>query len=456
VAASGLPEQPPKLKNRRSRPSGHAGRMGADPEGGGRVVTPPLEVTPATPGDHHTAFEGMMQEPGRHLITSDEVLEQAASDFGHQTYKRPKAVARPRTVADLRELVHLAAAASLSLRPRGGGHSLDGQSTIDGGILIDMSAMNHVEQVSTTTVRAQAGATWRQVLSRTLPLGLAPPVVVDYLDLTVGGTLSVGGISGATHRHGWAVDNVRRARVITYNGDLEDVGDNDPLLTEVLGGQGDHGIIADATFDLVPAPKRVTTRRMIFRDADALLSTQAHLVNLEACVHVDGRLHLEGGSWVYTVDATVASTDLALDDLLLPVPPLASYTTSMSTQQFFSRADAGVQALKERGAWWGAPHPRRSFLFPYGSAHEVIPLVLEEIDSDLGPGGFVNLYALDGDRARSPFVLAPSGDLVVLLGVQRTVPTADNAALSRMQESNDVLDALIRRAGGVVYPVTRA
>ena len=39
--------------------------------------------------------------------------------------------------------------------------------------------------------------TWRSVLDATLKQGLAPPVLTNYLGLTVGGTISVGGIGGS-------------------------------------------------------------------------------------------------------------------------------------------------------------------------------------------------------------------------------------------------------------------
>jgi cytokinin dehydrogenase len=36
----------------------------------------------------------------------------------------------------------------------------------------------------------------------TLAEGRTPPVFTDYIDLPIGGTLSVGGFGGATHHYG--------------------------------------------------------------------------------------------------------------------------------------------------------------------------------------------------------------------------------------------------------------
>jgi FAD/FMN-containing dehydrogenase len=54
-------------------------------------------------------------------------------------------------------------------------------------------------------VVVDAGAKWSEVLAATLPQGLTPPVLTDYLELSVGGTLVVGGIGGTTSRYGMQI-----------------------------------------------------------------------------------------------------------------------------------------------------------------------------------------------------------------------------------------------------------
>lgn len=56
---------------------------------------------------------------------------------------------------------------------------------------------------------------WIEVLNKTLELGLTPVSWTDYLYLTVGGTLSNGGISGQTFRFGPQITNVQEMDVIT-------------------------------------------------------------------------------------------------------------------------------------------------------------------------------------------------------------------------------------------------
>ena len=56
---------------------------------------------------------------------------------------------------------------------------------------------------------------WIEVLNKTLELGLTPVSWTDYLYLTIGGTLSNGGISGQTSRYGPQISNVLELDVIT-------------------------------------------------------------------------------------------------------------------------------------------------------------------------------------------------------------------------------------------------
>ena len=64
------------------------------------------------------------------------------------------------------------------------------------------------------------GTRWLDLLAQTIPQGGTPPVLVDFLELTVGGTLSVGGIGSQAFRFGPQVDNVLELQVVTGEGEL--------------------------------------------------------------------------------------------------------------------------------------------------------------------------------------------------------------------------------------------
>src|SRR4051812_28904056 len=58
--------------------------------------------------------------------------------------RRPAAIVRARNAADVASVVRIAAEHDTLLAVRSGGHSLPGFSTCDDGIVLDLSAMNHI------------------------------------------------------------------------------------------------------------------------------------------------------------------------------------------------------------------------------------------------------------------------------------------------------------------------
>ncbi|MGK4590764.1 FAD-binding protein [Amycolatopsis sp. w19] len=132
------------------------------------------------------------------ILTGDAALSVAGQDWGKLIHARPGLVVRPASVTDVAVVLRFAAARGLPVAARGAGHSPYGQGQVEGGIVLDMTSLPPRRVVTGDLVSVDAGARWREVLETTLPHGLAPPVLTDYLELTVAGTLVVGGIGGAT------------------------------------------------------------------------------------------------------------------------------------------------------------------------------------------------------------------------------------------------------------------
>lgn len=156
------------------------------------------------------------------LTTASSSVESAATDFGHVTKIFPSAVLNPSSVQDITDLIKLSfdSQPSFPLAARGHGHSLRGQAAAKGGVVVNMRSMVNRDRgikVSRTGLYADVDGAWLwiEVLNKTLELGLTPVSWTDYLYLTVGGTLSNGGISGQTFRYGPQISNVLEMDVIT-------------------------------------------------------------------------------------------------------------------------------------------------------------------------------------------------------------------------------------------------
>jgi cytokinin dehydrogenase len=91
---------------------------------------------------------------------------------------------------------------------------------VRGGIVADMSRLRSIGPVRGDRVVVEAGAKWSELLARTLARGKTPPVLTDYLELSVGGTLAVGGVGGTSMSLGVQTDHVLQLEVVTGDGEL--------------------------------------------------------------------------------------------------------------------------------------------------------------------------------------------------------------------------------------------
>jgi len=89
---------------------------------------------------------------------------------------RPALIVRCAGTADVADAVKFARKYGLLAAVRGGGHSVAGHSSCDGGMIIDLTRMRGVDlDAGTRVVRVQGGAVWGDVDRETQAFGLVVP-----------------------------------------------------------------------------------------------------------------------------------------------------------------------------------------------------------------------------------------------------------------------------------------
>ena len=382
----------------------------------------------------------------------------AAEDFGHCVHAEPEAVLTPGSPAEVQEAMAYAAARGLGIAARGAGHSTYGQGQVAGGIVLDMTELGAVHEVEAGHAVADAGALWSQVVAATLARRRTPPVLTDYLGTTVGGTLSVGGIGGASHRYGLQTDTVLALEVVTGTGALVrcSATENRDLFNCVRGGLGQFGVIVRATMRLVPTFDSTRWYKFWYDDLTAFLSDQARVVREGLFDHVQGRiLAAEGGSWRYRLDlARHFAAGHAPDDRAL----LRGLRYERGTERvedlahpdFLGRLADGERQLQETGEWFH-PHPWLNLLMP---ARVIEPFVRHVLDGltqdDIGGSGLVLVYPVPAETLRTPFIRKPAGETAFLFALLRTALPGEEGS---MIAGNRRIYEQALAAGGVAYPV---
>src|SRR4051794_15050719 len=192
-------------------------------------------------------FTGELIEPGHGTA-----YEQARRVWTGSIDRRPAAVARCHDGDDVAAAVTASIELGLPLAVRGGGHSMAGHSTCDGGIVVDLSPMRAV-RVDPVARRARVagGALLGDLDEATQEHGLAVPAGQVSHTGVAGLTLG-GGVGYLMRKHGLTIDSLRAATVVTAGGEQVRAGDEDnaDLFWALRGGGGNFGVVTEFDFEL--------------------------------------------------------------------------------------------------------------------------------------------------------------------------------------------------------------
>ncbi|XP_047324786.1 cytokinin dehydrogenase 5-like [Impatiens glandulifera] len=371
-------------------------------------------------------------------------VKAVSSDFGGVKTAEPLAVLHPASADDVARLVKAAYESThgFTVSARGHGHSINGQAQTSNGVVVDMgaAARGHRSKVfeEFMYVDVWGGELWIDVLKSTLEYGLAPKSWTDYLYLTVGGTLSNGGISGQAFNHGPQINNVHELDVVTGKGELLTCSDetNSQLFHAVLGGLGQFGIITRARISLEPAPQMVRWIRVLYSNFSAFTHDQEYLISLHGRPdthkfdYVEGFVIVDEGlvnNWrssffspanpvkissikakggvLYCLEITknyhqsdAQTIDQEVEALMkkLNYVPATVFSTDLPYVDFLDRVHKAELKLRSKGLW-DVPHPWLNLFVPKSKIDEFDKGVFKGILGNKTSGPIL-IYPMNKDK----------------------------------------------------------
>lgn len=393
------------------------------------------------------------------LLTGSDTLDEASVDFGNIKRRQPFAVLKPGSVDDIIRMVDFAREQRLSISARGQGHTTFGQSLVEAGVVIDMSSLNTLPEIHDDRVKVSAGMLWRDVLLATVPHGLTVPVITGYLGLSVGGTLSVGGIGNSSYRYGAQVDNVIELEVVTGQGKLEvcSATHKPDLFEAALAGLGQCAIIISATTRLIPALTHARVFNLFYADIPTMLRDERHLITDGRFDDVLGYVVPSPGGWVMFIEAVSHfsnSDDLNNTELFegLSFIPDTEQVVDMAYFDYANRVTGLIDFVRSTGRI-NLPHPWFDVFIPDSKIDDFVGGVFANLTpEDLGPDFPILFFPLKTQHFHRPLLRVPNEEVFWLFDILSTAP--DTLTSDTMISRNRTLFEQARNFGSKHYTIS--
>lgn len=420
-----------------------------------------------------------------HLTFFD--TKRAAQDFGRLRSLKPAAVLHPGSTRDIVSLVRavVQSSSNISIAARGPGHSVNGQSQVEKGVVVDMPSLGGIDvNVTGMYVEAAAGELWINVLQACMKEGLAPRSFTDYLHLSVGGTLSNAGVSGQSFRWGPQISNVLQLEVVTGMGELVTCSREvrPDLFFAVLGGLGQFGIITKARIYLQPVPTNVHWVRAIYSDFASFQRDQLRFISKaeksNVFDYVEGFVVPNSPSFEFgynsvpfdgqTVNATLMpdpetssvlyfielaknykddeqpasslrdTVDEILADAELECIPTQVFVQQTSYLEFLERVHATELLLRSLGLW-EVPHPWINLLVPASKMGDFERTVFRNLDASTLNGPVI-VYPFNRNMWDSRMsAVTPDEDVFYLVAFLQSVVPSMGPNLETLLDRNSAL-----------------
>ena len=373
--------------------------------------------------------------------------EARAYDFGRMARRVPEAVAVPRSVEEVADLVRCAGRDGTQLAIRGAGHSQGGQTLTDRGAVLDTTDLDRVQPIGPELVRAQGGARWGDVVDALKGERRLPPVLVDTGEATVGGTLAAGGIGTTSHRYGSQVEQVEQVEVVTGAGERVRCSptQNAGLFDAVRSGQGQFGVITEAWIRLRPAGTRFRQHELHYRDFERFAEDLELLVETDRFDHL--RVELRHGENLIVLLAGFEYDGMPDDDRFLEG---LGYDELVYTRDTASVGRAGMYP-----SWsfsWLHYHPWRDWMLPWEALRTLLAEPLLDPDSmPRRPWGWIGLYPIRRGEIEAPLFMRPPGEQMISYSILAVLGEFQYEQATELVKKLEDIDRKLVGLGGKSY-----
>ncbi len=232
--------------------------------------------------ERQVALDILKQRFGERASTAPSVLERHGQGEGYFAPIPPELVIFAETTEEVAAVVSICAEHKVPVIPYGTGTSLEGHlAAVEGGVSIDLSAMNAVLEVNAEDLdcRVQAGVTRKQLNEHLRDTGLFFPIDPGA-DASIGGMSATRASGTNAVRYGTMRENVLGLTVVLADGRIIKTGGRAKksaagydLTRLFVGSEGTLGIITEVQLRLYGIPEAITSAVCQYPDLEAAVNT---------------------------------------------------------------------------------------------------------------------------------------------------------------------------------------
>ena len=333
-----------------------------------------------------------------YITKENKDYEKLKQRFNKRITKNPKVIALCKNTHGVAEAVKYANSNQLQISVKSGGHSFEGFSTNEGGLVIDLSLVNSIEWLENKTAKIGPGCKLSQLYDAILPEGRIIPAG-SCGSVGLGGLTLGGGYGIFSRKYGLTCDSLLHVTVIDGKGNIHSSENNEELLWACKGaGNGNFGIVTEMTFNTYPAPGTFQSHRFKAYHLDA---TRA-LNILQKWFEVSGKLPLScfGAFVLNQKTLTILITNYEehssyLQELLDELSPYCDKTTK----------GAPVPLNKALKVFYGVQSPiyfKNASAGLYTGFEQVAPFIEQILSSVINSQGLIYQVNTLGGKINDP------------------------------------------------------
>ena len=189
-------------------------------------------------------------EPVTYFKKGDAEYEFLRKGFNKRINKYPAVIALCKSTEDVQQAVKYARKYKLPISIKSGGHSFEGYSCNDQGMVINCSSFNSIKWIDENTILVNPGCLIKDLYKEILPKNKILPAG-SCGGVGLGGLTLGGGYGLFSRKYGLTCDHLSELTLVNANGNIVNSTNNPDILWACRGGgNGNFGVITEMKFQL--------------------------------------------------------------------------------------------------------------------------------------------------------------------------------------------------------------